>query len=31
MHICVKYPVMINLKTFLNTLFEKFKRIVQEL
>jgi len=27
MHICVKYPMMINLKTFLNTLLEKYKKM----
>jgi hypothetical protein len=28
MHICIEYPMMINLKKFLKTLFEKYKRIV---
>ena len=28
MHIYIKYTMMINLKTFLKTLFEKYKRIV---
>ena len=28
MHIYTKDPMMINLKTFLKTLFEKYKRIV---
>ena len=27
----IKYTMMISLKTFLKTLFEKYKRIVQEL
>ena len=31
MHIYIKNPMLINLKTFLKTLFEKYKRIVQEL
>jgi len=31
MHIYIKYPMMINLATFLKKLFEKYKRIVQEL
>ena len=31
MHIYIKLLMMINLKTFLKTLFEKYKRIVQEL
>ena len=31
MHIYIKDPMMINLKTFLKRLFEKYKRIVQEL
>ena len=31
MNICAKHPMMINLKTLLKTLFEKYKRIVQEL
>jgi len=28
MHIYIKNPMLINLKTFLKTLFEKYKRIV---
>ena len=28
MYICVKYPMRINLKTFLKALFKKYKRIV---
>jgi len=28
MHIYIKYTMMINLKTFSKTLFEKYKRIV---
>ena len=31
MHICAKYPMMINLKKFSKTSFEKYKRIVQKL
>jgi len=31
MHIYINYPMIINLKTFFKTLFEKYKRIVQEL
>ncbi len=31
MHIYMKYPMVINLKSFLKTWFKKYKRIVQEL